>query len=158
MQWKVLMIVLTGLSALFVTGCSTNRMATNKSVEARIESSEKVQKVDSVMVAVHDTIMETTTITIRENEAGDTIKVVRITDRERVRNSDRIEAVKNKIEARIDTVYVECRDSVYVKNTNLTNDTNKRTSLLSYLKWIFWIVIAVTVMIVVIKLVKVFRV
>ena len=133
-------------------------MATNKSVEARIESSEKVQKVDSVMVAVHDTIMETTTITIRENEAGDTIKVVRITDRERVRNSDRIEAVKNKIEARIDTVYVECRDSVYVKNTNLTNDTNKRTSLLSYLKWIFWIVIAVTVMIVVIKLVKVFRV
>ena len=65
-----------------------------KSSEFRTESLESVQKVDSVVVAVHDTIMETTTITyvLREaqepDEPEDTVKVTTITERDRIRNRD----------------------------------------------------------------------
>ena len=158
MQWKVSMIVLTGLSALFVTGCSTSRMATSKSVESKVESSAFRDSVKVESVAVCDSVMEVTTVTIRENEQGDTLRMTTVTDRTRIRERERVRDVEVKFVEKHDTVFVQKTDSVYVQNTNLANDTNKRVSPLSYLKWVFWIIVAVTVLIVIIKVVKVFRV
>ena len=52
----------------------------------RVESLESVEKVDSVKVEQQDTLREITTITIDRNDKGDTLKVVQVTDRERVRS------------------------------------------------------------------------
>lgn len=43
-------------------------------------------RTEQVMVAASDSITETTTITIRENEQGDTIRMSKVTERERVRS------------------------------------------------------------------------
>lgn len=106
-----------------------------------------------MIVAVHDTITETTTITIRENERGDTIKVVQTTDRERVRNSDRVAANKAKIEVVRDTIYVERCDSVYVeKASDPSAGSVRASSWVSAMKWVFCIIIAMTVLMVIIKI------
>ena len=63
------------------------------------------------MVAVHDTIREVTTITVQTNEAGDTVKVVQITDRDRARNREAVRDKEERLVVRTDTVYIEKRDS-----------------------------------------------
>ena len=68
------------------------------------------------MVAVHDTIRETTTITIRENERGDTLRVSTVTDRERGRSRYDIATSRTKTEIRVDTVFIEKRDTIIVKS------------------------------------------
>ena len=95
---------------------------------------------------------EVTTITIDRNDKGDTLKVVQITDLTRARSRDNVVAQRVKTEVRVDTVYVEKRDSVYIQNTNLTNPTNKKPGFLTYVKWIFALVCAVVVLIITIKL------
>ena len=107
---------------------------------------------EEVMVAVHDTIMETTTITIRENEQGDTLRVSTVTDRLRARDRDAIAVQKTKVEIVRDTVYVEKRDSVSVKNTNLTNLTNRPSGFILALRWIFWIIVAVIALVIVVRI------
>ena len=106
------------------------------------------------MVAVHDTIMETTTITIRENEQGDTLRVSTMTDRLRGRSRDAIAVQKTKTEVRIDTVFVAVRDSSFVKNTNGTNGTNRASPVAQTLKWVFWIIIAIGGLIIVIRVAR----
>ena len=93
-----------------------------------------------------------TTITIDRNDKGDTLKVVQITDLTRARSRDNVVAQRVKTEVRVDTVYVEKRDSVMVQNTGLTNPTEKKKSgFLTYVKWIFALVCAVIVLILVIR-------
>ena len=104
------------------------------------------------MVAVHDTIREVTTITVQTNDAGDTLKVVQITDLTRARSRDNVVAQKVKTEIVRDTVYIEKTDSVFVQNTGLTNPTNKKNTFVSSLKWIFWILIGLTALIITVKL------
>ena len=103
------------------------------------------------MVAVHDTIRELTTITVQTNDAGDTLKVVQITDRDRARNREAVRDKEERLVVRTDTVYIEKRDSVYIQNTNLTNQTNKKSGFLTYVKWIFALVCAIVVLILVIR-------
>ena len=117
----------------------------------RVESSETVERVDSVIVEQRDTLREVTTITIDRNDKGDTLKVVQITDLTRARSRDNVVAQRVKTEVRVDTVYVEKRDSVYIQNTNLTNPTNKKPGFLTYVKWIFALVCAVVVLIITAK-------
>lgn len=102
------------------------------------------------MVAVHDTIMETVTIVIRENEAGDTLRLSKVTERDRIR--DRAQERSKEVEMRVvrDTVFIEKRDSVST-TTNLSNPTNKASPVVSGLKWVFWIIIALTVLVVILK-------
>ena len=166
--------------------------------ELKIESSETVERVlaraseqvraDSVIVEQRDTLREVlgrakrqsraTTITIDRNDKGDTLKVVQITDLTRARSRVGVAAQRVKTEVRVDTVYVEKRDSVMVQNTSLTNPTNttkgsglselflchdsgkpKRAwslrSLLhrfrATLKWIFWILIGLIGLIITMK-------
>ena len=150
------------MSALLGTSCGSSRKvseATSKSSEFRVQSSESVQKVDSVMVAVHDTIMETTTITIRENEAGDTIRMSRIIERDRIRDRAQVNDRSETVRVVRDTVFVEKRDSVST-TTNFTNGTNpesSRISIVQGLKWVFWIIVAVIVLTITLTITKTIR-
>lgn len=60
-----------------------------------------------VVVAVHDTLREVTTITLRQNDQGDTLKLVQVTDRKRASRSSDLREKKERMEVRVDTVYVE---------------------------------------------------
>ena len=119
---------------------------------------------EEVVVAVHDTLREVTTIIIRQNEAGDTVKQSVVTDRYRGRNAEAakvdfpLRAVElnlhdERLTVQRDTVYIEKRDSVFVQNAGLTNPTNttKGSGFRATLKWIFWILIGLIGLIVTVK-------
>ena len=105
-------------------------------------------KVESV--AVSDSVMEVTTVTIRENEQGDTLRMTTVTDRTRIRDRERVKDMEVKVVEKHDTVFVQKTDSMFVQNTNLTNDTNRASPFVSSLKWIFWIIIAIGGLIIVV--------
>lgn len=139
-----------------MSACGSSRQAAvSRLAELRINESMEERSRESVVVAVHDTMMETKTITITKNVDGDTLFRSVVTDRERIRNAADVRSKKEDVRVRVDTVYVEKRDSSYVKNTNSTNDTNSRASpFVSSLKWIFFIIVSLIVLIVVIKFLK----
>ena len=60
---------------------------------------------------------------------------------------------KRQSRVRVDTVYVEKRDSVMVQNKGLTNPTNttKGSGFRATLKWIFWILIGLIGLIITMK-------
>ena len=144
MRLKVFTIVLIGMSALFVSACGSSRQAAvSRSAELRINESMEERSRESVVVAVYDTMMETKTITITKNVDGDTLRLTQITDRTRASAMSDVRSKKEDVRVRVDTVYVEKRDSSYVQNTNGTNDTNSRASpFVSSLKWIFLMIVA----------------
>ena len=143
------------LIALIVSACCSSREATREVSSLRIQDSRDSVKVEKVVVAVHDTMMETKTITITKNVDGDTLRLTKITDRTRASAMSDVRSKKEDVRVRVDTVYVERRDSSYVKNTNGTNGTNSRDSpVVSGLKWVFWIILGLIVLIVVIKFLK----
>ena len=74
------------LIALIVSACCSSREATREVSSLRIQDSRDSVKVEKVVVAVHDTIMETTTIVVDRNETGDTLKLSTVTERDRVRD------------------------------------------------------------------------
>ena len=102
-----------------------------------------------MVVAIHDTVMETKTITITKNEAGDTTFTSIVTERDRFRDRAAVKDKEEKLVVRTDTVYVERKDSMVVKEANVSHQTSSISHLL---KWIFWIVCAIIVLIIVIKL------
>ena len=127
-------------------------------------------RVERVMVAVHDTILETVTIVVRENEQGDTLRLEKTTERDRVRFVAQLKDNSEKIRVAHDTVFVAKRDSISCvplvasglrpsATTNRTNETNGRaTPVVLTLKWVFWIIIAVIALIVTIKLSRIIRI
>lgn len=109
-----------------------------------------------------DTIREVTTITVRENEAGDTLRMTTITDRTRASTKDRYHDVKEKLIVRTDTVYLEKEVDKQVaiaagpnveidKDGNITKQVNRTAQTL---KWVFLIVASVTILLIVIKFFK----
>ena len=146
-------------TALCLTACASARKATEvtESSALRVESSETVERVDSVIVEQRDTLREVTTITIDRNDKGDTLKVVQITDLTRARSRDNVVAQRVKTEVRVDTVYVEKRDSsLQVKAYGLQEDgtptiSGKLSAVSKILKWIFALVCAIVVLILVIR-------
>ena len=107
-----------------------------------------------MVVELRDTVREVTTITIRENAAGDTVKFVQITDLTRAKSRDAIATQRTKTEVRVDTVYVEKMDSVEVsRNYGATGDGDQKGgTFLRGLKWVFWIVVAVIVLVGLVKI------
>ena len=154
-------MLVIALGALIVSACSTSREATEVS-SFRGQDSRMLKdsvKVEKVVVEVHDTIMETTTITVDRNEIGDTLKVAQVTERDRIKNRDRVLDNHEKVVIRTDTVFIEKRNSVLVKtNTDHTNRTEKGATIVTSLKWVFWIIVAVIALIIVIKVSKVFKI
>lgn len=100
-------------------------------------------------------------ITVRENEAGDTVRMVQVTERERVRSRERVQEVVEKVVVRVDTVYVERRDSVVVERPSAVatggGDAGKGPAVVQALKWAFWLVVAVGVVILGLKFFKLFH-
>lgn len=121
----------------------------------KVQDSRDSVRVEQVMVAVHDTIVETTTITIRENELGDTLRVSTVTDRLRARDRDAIAVQKTKTEVRVDTIYIEKRDSIEIRNR--PEGQSGKTALHTTLRLVLWIIIALTGFVIVIKVFNVFR-
>ena len=164
MQSKVLMIVLTVAAALCVSGCVSSRKATSD-VRWKMSDVRSDTVREQVVVTVFDTITITKTITIRENESGDTLRMTTVTDKTKATTRDRYHDVQEKVVVRTDTVYIE-RDSLVVKNTNCTNrrsatvsganPTNgskrSRGSIVQGLKWFFFILLAIIAIIILIRL------
>lgn len=144
------------LIALIGLGCSSSRqVAKTEATELRINGTTETVAKDSVLVEQRDTLIEVTTITIDRNEAGDTLKVVQVTDRTRARNRDGIAKQMTKTVVRTDTVYVAVRDSVVeLRNYGATESGNRPSAVARALKWVFWIIVSLTVFIVVIKFLK----
>lgn len=146
-------VLAIALTALIVSACCSSRQVTSE-VRSRTGEARDSVRVEQVMVAVHDTIKETTTITVRENEAGDTLRVSRVTERDRVRDRAHVKSMEVDVRAVRDTVYLERRDSSFVKNANLKNQTDKMSAVVDSLKWVFWILICVIVFVFVFKVTR----
>ena len=112
---------------------------------------------DSVVVEVHDTLQVVTVVTVDRNEAGDTVRVSTVTDRERVRDRSAVRAQETRVEVRVDTVYVAVRDSVAVTTAASAPSASRTSAFLSVLKWVFWIIVSITVFIIVLKVTRVFN-
>lgn len=116
---------------------------------------------EQVMVVVFDTIREVTTITICENEQGDTLRATTITDRTRASSRDHYHDVKEKVLVKTDTVYIQKEaDKQFVaagpnveidKDGNVTKHVNRTAQTL---KWVFFILAAIIVSIITIKIFK----
>ena len=104
---------------------------------------------EEVALVVHDTLREVTTITVRQNEAGDTLNVVQVTDRDRIRSKADVRSKKEVVRVERDTIYVEKRDSVVVREA--ANISHQTSSVSHLLKWIFWILLAGIVLIVILR-------
>ena len=126
-----------------------------KSEELKVKSEVRDSlRVEQVMMAVHDTLTITKTITIRENEQGDTVRMSVVTDRDHSRSRADVRSKKEEVRVVRDTVYVERRDSVLVKSEELRVKSDRPSAFVSALKWVFWIIVAVGGLIVLIKVVK----
>ena len=142
--------------ALCVSSCCTSRKAVSSQEQVRLERvSEKVDSVqEHTAVAVHDTLQEVTTITIQTNDRGDTLKVTQITDRSRLRERSDIRHRSSDVRVRIDTVYIERRDSSYAEKTIVAGSEDKSTwgdRFRSTLKWIFAVICAIIGLIITVK-------
>ena len=115
----------------------------NQRSEVRVDSVK-----EDVVVAVHDTIMEVTTIHIRTNDAGDTVRMTTVTDRDRVTDRSRADRATYRSEVRVDTVVVERRDSVLVKNSNVKS---RDSPVVTALRWIFWIIVSFIILLIILK-------
>ena len=135
--------------ALIVLGCSSSRVVRGERFVVHGHETR-----DSVVVgtteAVRDTVREVTTITVQQNAAGDTVKVVRVTDRTRASDRSRADRVTRRSEVRVDTVYVERRDSVNIRSP-ATNGQSGRSALQSMLKRVFWVIVALIGLIIVLR-------
>ena len=129
-------------------GCRVTKEVTRSDVRSQ-RSEVRVDSVkEDVVVAVHDTIMEVTTIHIRTNDAGDTVRMTTVTDRDRVTDRSRNDRAMYRSMVKTDTVYVEKRDSVLIKNEKGARASPFEKSL----KWIFWIIIALMGLCIVFKI------
>ena len=142
--------------ALFVTSCASSRKV-SESVSSATNYTNVTNERDSVVVEVHDTLQVVTVVTVDRTEAGDTVRVSTVTDRERVRSQDRFKAQETRVEVRVDTVYIAVRDSVAVTTTASAPSATRASPWVSALRWIFWIIVSVTVFIIVLKVTRVFN-
>ena len=109
---------------------------------------------EQMVVVILDTLKETTTVTLRESETGDTLRITTVTNRIRASTRDRYHDAQEKLIVRTDTVYVEkqAQNTVAVagSSTEITHDgiTRPRGVIL---KWIFFILVAVIVLLIIKK-------
>ena len=114
---------------------------------------------EQVIVAVFDTITITKTITIRESETGDTLRMTTVTDKTKATTRDRYHDVQEKVVVKTDTVYVEREAektvAVVGPNTEIDKDgnvTKKVNRFAQSLKWLFLTLVAVIAIIILIRI------
>ena len=114
---------------------------------------------EQVVVTVFDTITITKTITIRENENGDTLRMTTVTDKTKATTRDRYHDVQEKVVVKTDTVYVEkeAEKTVAVAGPNTEIDeqgnvTKKVNRFAQSLKWLFLTLVAVIAIIILMRI------
>ena len=113
---------------------------------------------EQVVVTVFDTITITKTITIRESESGDTLRMTTVTDKTKATTRDRYHDVQEKVVVKTDTEYVEreAEKTVAVAGpgTEIDEQGNIRhqPSYIRLLKWLFFVLLAVIALILLIRL------
>ena len=141
-----------------MTGCWSSRKAVSLTqTSQRHEVSDTIR--EQVVVEVHDTVRETTTITVQLDTAGDTVRLLQVTERNTIRNSDRIrEHTERTLELK-DTLTVEKQTdrSVAVAGPNVEIDKNgnvtKRVNRFAQsLKWLFLTLVAIIAIIILMKI------
>lgn len=121
----------------------------------RVATYETRDSFEAERVVVMDTVKEVTTITVDRNEIGDTLRVSTVTDRLRARNRDAIAVQKTKTELRVDTIYIEKRDSIEIRSRpSVGGGQSGGTALHKTLRWIFWIIIGLIALVITIRIVK----
>ena len=109
-------------------------------------------KVEREVVAVHDTLTVTTTITIRENERGDTVRMSVVTDRDRSRSMADVRSKKEEVRMVRDTVYVAIRDSASVRDSEIKfQGSGTKSNFVLALKFICWILVCVIILVIFFK-------
>ena len=145
--------------ALCVISCGSSRSVQRSEVsKSTFQESRDSVRVEQVMVAVHDTIMETVTIVVRENEQGDTLRLEKTTERDRFRDRAQVKEKEERVVVKTDTMFIEKRDSVDVRNHSPTAGAGSSGGFVASLRWIFWIIVAIGVLIIVIKLSRIIRI
>lgn len=71
--------------ALFTVSCRSSRTVTQQTHNEAVHDTV----IETVTLTLHDTIRETTTITIQTNNDGDTTRLSTTTDREKIKTTDR---------------------------------------------------------------------
>ena len=141
-----------------MTGCWSSRKAVSLTqTSQRHEVSDTIR--EQVVVEVHDTVRETTTITVQLDTAGDTVRLLQVTERNTIRNSDRIrEHTERTLELK-DTLSVEKQTdrSVAVAGPNVEIDKNgnvtkKVNRFAQSLKWLFLTLVAVIAIIILMRI------
>ena len=145
--------------ALCVISCGSSRSVQRSEVsKSTFQEARDSVRVEQVMVAVHDTIMETVTIVVRENEQGDTLRLEKTTERDRFRDRAQVKEKEERVVVKTDTVFIEKRDSVDVKNHSPTSGAGSSGGFVALLRWIFWIIVAIGGLIIVIKVSRIIRI
>lgn len=163
MSWKRLRdACVIGLTALIASACSVSRQATTvKSEELKVKSEVRDSlRVEQVMVEVHDTLTITKTITIRENEQGDTIRMSVVTDRERLRSMYDVRSKSEELKVKSEELKVKSeRLKVESEESKVKNSLSRQTSSISHiLKLIFGILVCVIILVLTFKVKKMFNI
>ena len=85
MRYRRLTTALIATLALFTVSCRSSKTMTQQTHNEAVHDTV----IETVTLSLHDTIRETTTITIKTNNDGDTTKLTTNTDREKITSRDR---------------------------------------------------------------------
>ena len=157
MRYNVLTAALIATIALCMTGCVSTRSAMSD-VRWKMSDVRSDTVREQVVVTVFDTITITKTITIRESETGDTVRVSTVTERDHVRDRSQLRVKSEKLKVETDTVYIEREADKTVAavgpNTEIDEQGNikHQPSYIRLLKWLFLTLIALTALIIVIRI------
>ena len=91
MQYKRLTTALIVTLALFTVSCRSSKTVTQQTHSEAVHDTV----IETVTLTLHDTIRETTTITIQTNENGDTTRLTTNRDREKIISRDRAATTLN---------------------------------------------------------------
>lgn len=162
---KMLVIALV---ALIASACSTSRIVSSRAEVRGLKAEVRSQKsevrglraeVRSQRDEVHDTLTITKTITIRENERGDTVRMSVVTDRERSKaevRGLRAEVRSKRAEVRSQKNEVRSQKDE-VRGLGVEGAATRTSLVVSALKWVFWIIIAIITLTITVTITRVFR-
>ncbi len=134
MRYSASATVLIALTVLCLTSCSVSRKANSSERLLRTEATTRDTVWQQVVVAVHDTLREVTTITLQQNDQGDTLKLVQVTDRTCASNREGYRDREEKIVIKTDTVYIEKTDTLTVSSKLISGKPESQTGLVPTLK------------------------
>lgn len=91
MQYRRLTTVLIATLALSTVSCRSSKTVTQQTHNEAVHDTV----IETVTLTLHDTIRETTTILVQTNNDGDTTRLTTTTDREKIKNTDRTATTLN---------------------------------------------------------------